>query len=356
VEAIAEGSAKAAQKGFDALDRMGYVVEAGKDERHGLLVKDYLKAQDDGKSALIIAPTHAEGQRLTDELRGALKERGAIGKERTFITRKSTGWTDAQKGDARNYEPGMVIDFHEAVAGTRKMVNGVRATTGGFRKGESVAVTGREEGSVTVLRKDGTQGILPTHQTDRFQVARTREEKFAKGDRIRITRNGEAKVERQAKGTAVSNGDIYTVEGFTKEGDIRLEKGKLLPKDWGHMSLGYVDTSYASQGKTVDRVFIAVGNQSLPAADQQQWYVSASRGREMAKVYAEDKQDVRAAVARTGQRLSAVELTGTRIKDSWRAQFYKSLERGRRFVKNRADAIADYWKDRGRGREGASYA
>jgi hypothetical protein len=100
--------------------------------------------------------------------------------------------------------------------------------------------------------------------------------------------------------TRINNGDIFSVEGFTQEGDIRLEKGKLLPKDWGHMSLGYVDTSYSSQGKTVDRVFIAVGSQSLPATNQQQWYVSASRGREMAKVYVEDKQEVRDAIARTG--------------------------------------------------------
>jgi len=120
------------------------------------------------------------------------------------------------------------------------------------------------------------------------------------------------------------------------------------------MSLGYVDTSYASQGKTVDRVFIAVGNQSLAAADQQQWYVSASRGREMAKVYVEDKDEVRGAIARGGQRLSAVELTHTKLKDSWRKRFSQSFERNRigRFLKSRAEVIAGMW----RGREGVSYA
>jgi ATP-dependent exoDNAse (exonuclease V) alpha subunit len=46
------------------------------------------------------------------------------------------------------------------------------------------------------------------------------------------------------------------------------------------MTLGYVDTSYSSQGMTVDRVFIDAGNESLPATNQHQWYVSASRGRE----------------------------------------------------------------------------
>ena len=78
-----------------------------------MLVADYLKAAEDGKSALIIAPTHAEGEKLTEELRAALKERGAIGKEQEFIARRSTGWTDAQKGDVRNYEPGMVVEFHQ---------------------------------------------------------------------------------------------------------------------------------------------------------------------------------------------------------------------------------------------------
>ena len=136
---------------------------------------------------------------------------------------------------------------------------------------------------------------------------------------------------------------------------MRLPGGKILPKDFGHFTLGYVDTSYSSQGKTVDRVFIAVGNQSLAAANQQQWYVSASRGREMAKVYVEDKGEVRAVIARGGQRLSAVELTQTKLRDSWRGWLQKSWERSRvsRFLKNRTEAIGDYWKERQRG---VSYA
>jgi conjugative relaxase-like TrwC/TraI family protein len=381
VEAISKGSGKEAQKGFDALDKMGWVVEAHGDERHQKLVIDYLKSHDEGKSALIIAPTHSESNKLTDELRGALKRRGALGDEREFVTRRSTGWSDAQKGDSRNYEPGMVIDFNEAIAGMRKQIKGTRTTEGGFAKGEAVVVVGRQENAavagqsrdnyalerlerrgsealavrerdgIVVLRKDGSRAILPMAQAERFTASRTREIGVAKGDRIRITKNGEAKVAGQAKGTKVNNGDIFTVEGFTKEGDIRLGNGKLLPKGWGHFSLGYVDTSYASQGKTVDRVFIATGKESLPAANQQQWYVSASRGREMAKVYVDSKEDVRNAIARTGQRLSAVELTHTKLASTWRARVQQSLERNRvgRFLAQRASAISDYLRERQKG-------
>ena len=48
---------------------MGCVIEASGEECHLMLGNDYLKAAEDGKSALIIAPTHAEGQKLTDTLR-----------------------------------------------------------------------------------------------------------------------------------------------------------------------------------------------------------------------------------------------------------------------------------------------
>jgi conjugative relaxase-like TrwC/TraI family protein len=373
VEQISNGTSAGAQRGFDALDKMGWVVEASGEDRHQMLVNDYLKAQEEGRSALIIAPTHGEGQRLTDELRAALKERGALGAEKEFIARKSTGWTDAQKGDIRNYEPGMVVEFNQNAKGFKRgeklvMVDAQSredaSVTPGQRRGNaspkwgwrrsSIALAAMQRHELVALRQDGSEVILPLEQRQRFDVYRTRQLAIARGDRIRVTKNGEAKLEGEAKGTRVNNGDIFTVEGFTKDGDIRLEKGKYLPKNWGHFSLGYVDTSYASQGKTVDRVFIATGKESLPAANQQQWYVSASRGREMAKVYVDSKDDVRDAIARGGQRLSAVELTHTRLRPSLRHRFQQSLERNRvgRFFAQRAAQIADHW----RGREGVTYA
>jgi conjugative relaxase-like TrwC/TraI family protein len=332
IQEISKGTAKGAQKGFDRLDRMGAIVEATGEERHQLLVSDYLQAVDDGKSALIIAPSHAEGERLTAELRETLKARGAIGNETSFMVRKSTGWTDAQKGDGRNYQPGMVVEFSQNAKG--------------FTKGDkAVVVHGGNE--VLLQKQNGTQAPLGTDNADRFEVYRARELAIGKGDRIRITKNGTAKADKPGKGAKINNGDIFTVEGFTKEGDIRLENGKLLPKDYGYFTPGYVDTSYASQSKTVDREFVAVGNESRGATNRQQWYVSLSRGREMVKVYVDSKEDVRNAIARGTERMSAVELTQTRIHEGWRGRLKKTLERNRvaRFLKERRDALADYWRN-----------
>jgi conjugative relaxase-like TrwC/TraI family protein len=332
IQDISKGTASGAQKGFDRLDKMGAIIEADSEERHQMLVTDYLKAVDDGKTALIIAPTHAEGERLTIELRDRLKARDVIGEERGFMVRKSTGWTTAQKGDGRNYQPGMVVEFSQNVKG--------------FTKGDkAVVVHGGND--VLLQRRDGTQGALPGGSAEHFEVYRARELAVGTGDRIRITKNGALKADKPGRGAKINNGDIFTVAGFTKEGDIRLESGKLLPKDYGHFASGYVDTSYASQSKTVDREFVALGNESRPATDRQQWYVSLSRGREMVKVYVDSKEDVRNAIARGTERMSAVELTKTRIREGWRMRLKKTLERNRvaRFLKDRTDAMAEYWRN-----------
>jgi conjugative relaxase-like TrwC/TraI family protein len=339
VEDISRGTAKGARAGFDRLNQMGAIVEASGDERHKMLVDDYLDAVHDGKSALVIAPTHTERDRLTGELREALKTRGGLGLEREFIVRRQNSWTNAQKHDGRNYEPGMLIEFHQATPGVRQRVSGRRETTGGFDRGErAVVIRGGE--TVWVERDNGKRAVLPGEYAARFQVYATDKLPVAEGDRIRITKNGHAEAEDTGKKARINNGDIFTVEGFTRRGDIRLSNGKLLPKEYGHFAFGYVDTSYASQGKTVDRVFIATGNESLAAAGKQQWYVSVSRGREACKVYVDSREEVRDAIARKGERMSAVELVGHDPKE--RATLYDTLmERNRlwRFVKQRAAAI-----------------
>jgi len=62
---------------------------------------------------------------------------------------------------------------------------------------------------------------------------------------------------------------------------------------------------------------------------------------------------VRNAIARTGQRLSAVELTRTKLRPSWGERFSQTFERNRvsRFIRQRANAVADYWRSK---REGVS--
>ena len=308
VEAISSGTAEGAEKGFEQLKQMGAIVEASGEERRAMLVKDYLDTAGDGETALVIAPTHAEGMDITSDIRKGLQARNRLGgHELVFVARKNMHWTSAQKGDSRNYRAGQVVKFHKAVGGARKTKSGVRGTSGGYAKGEAALVMASDMGHVIVMRQDGSQASLPLDHAERFSVYETRHLPVAEGERLRITENGYGLGEN-GKQHRLNNGDIVTVEGFTEKGDLKLANGVTLPKTFGHIAHGYVDTSHASQGKTVDRVFIAVGDQSLSAANRQQWYVSVSRGREGVKIYTEDAAALKAAVQKNPERMSVSEM------------------------------------------------
>jgi len=79
-------------------------------------------------------------------------------------------------------------------------------------------------------------------------------------------------------------------------------------REFGHISHGYTVTSHASQGKTVDCVFVgrAVCRFLLVLANS--FYVSCSRGRKSVTVYCDDKAALRDAVAESDERVTATEL------------------------------------------------
>src|SRR5690606_25873668 len=75
-----------------------------------------------------------------------------------------------------------------------------------------------------------------------------------------------------------------------------------------HLAHGYCVTSHASQGKTVDDVIICESSMSFPAASLEQFYVSASRGRQRLKIFTDDKQALKDAIRRTCARKAASDI------------------------------------------------
>ena len=127
----------------------------------------------------------------------------------------------------------------------------------------------------------------------------------------------------------LNNGSQYVVDGFTRQGDIVLNNGWTVGKDFGHLDYGYVVTSHASQGKTVDRVFIGQSSESFPASSREQFYVSVSRARQQATVYTDDKESLLDAVSRSDERLSATELVMDRDYHVRRMQMERFAEMSR---------------------------
>jgi hypothetical protein len=137
------------------------------------------------------------------------------------------------------------------------------------------------------------------------------------------------------------------VEGFTKQGDIRLSNGFVLQKDYGGIAHGFVTTSHASQGKTVDVSLIALGAESLVAANREQFYVSVSRGKEAVRLYTDDKTAMLDAVRASSARLSASEL----MQDAPATPKRKTGVMQRLFDIQRIQRAYSAWRDRGATRD-----
>ena len=98
------------------------------------------------------------------------------------------------------------------------------------------------------------------------------------------------------------------MSGFDEDGNIRLDNGEILPKDYGSFTHGYYSTSHAAQGKDAQDVFIVQGKESFPASNDKQFYVSVSRGQETCRIYTDNKRALKRAVGRSGERMSATEI------------------------------------------------
>lgn len=281
VRLLAEGRTL---EGFDALDRIGWVRQIREGDRNHAIASDYLQALKDGKDwdqVLVVSPTHAEGGRITDSIRGLLRREDRLGgDERVFTRLVAANLTEAERGDLTHYRPGEidVLQFHQNARG--------------YKSGDRIDVGATDP------------SVLPVGQAAKFQAYRAETLALAPGDVIRFTAGG-----KTADGKhRLNNGAGYKVGGFTSQGDIRLDNGWVVAKEFGHFRHGYVETSFGSQGKTVQRVIIGQSSQSFPASNMEQIYVSASRAREMLRLYTDDKEELRDAISRSSAKLAAADL------------------------------------------------
>lgn len=316
--AVADLSKGNIEAGFDKLEAMGAIVEIDSQERHLQLAMDYLQTVGAGKSALVVSPTHQEGEKVTALIRGELRRDRRLGAEdRAFTQQRNLAWTEVERSNASNYQEGLLVQFHQHAKG--------------FKRGEKVTVLGRDEkGQVLTAKSSGERAALPLNQAGRFQVYEAKTLMMARGDKLRITQNGFT-LEGKHR---LENGAMYNVKGFSRAGDIQLANGWTVGKDFGNLAHGYCVTSHASQGMTVDRVFIAQGRESLAASSREQFYVSVSRGREHVKIYTDDKQALKESVGYSSARVSAVELMqqGKKSPVLGRIDFRKQAEQVNRLA------------------------
>jgi ATP-dependent exoDNAse (exonuclease V) alpha subunit len=218
-----------------------------------------------------------------------LKSRGLIGENEQIVTAlEPVALTSAQKRDRRFYDENSVVLLNR--------------NAGGFKKGQ----TGRLVAIIqTGLVLEGGERIrtVPFKFLDRLTVCQPRDLALAAGDRLQLKANG-----RTRQGRRVANGELVIVSRVLSDGRVKLEDGRILESDYRQFVRGFAITSYASQGKTVD--YVLFSDSAVKAAtNQQQWYVTISRGRKGIRIFTSDKEQLRENISRSGNRELALDMT-----------------------------------------------
>ncbi|MCF0061324.1 relaxase domain-containing protein [Dyadobacter chenwenxiniae] len=292
VEDLSAGNVKSA---FEKLDASGAIKEIDPLSPNNQLIDDYMLAIKNKKTALVISPTHQQAEDVTDTIRQKLQSSGELGKREITINRLvNRNLTEAQRADWRNINEGNIIQFNQNVAG--------------IQRGSRWQVAYSNDHHVLIKDAQGETQTLPTDKSAYYDVYRTKSLNLAKGDKVRITRIGFDERDKR-----LNNGQHLKVTSVKKDGRIELlgadnKTNYKIDKDFGHIAHAYCITSHASQGKTVDEVFISQPAATFPATSSKQFYVSASRGRDKVHIYTDDKEELLTHAQRLGDRQSALEL------------------------------------------------
>ena len=289
------------RQAFEKLDGMNAIQTTDPLKPNETLVNEYVATVKWGKSALVISPTHQNSDAVTEAIREKMKATGLLGKKDHAAARlTSLNLTEAEKADWRNFKVGQVVQFNQNLPGIQR---GSRWTI------DSSSAQG------VFIQNDQKQTLpLPMTKSGEYDVYRQQEINLAKGDTLRITRNGFDQNKNR-----LNNGQLLDVISINKSGALhvrnRISKTNYtLDGNYGHLAHAYCITSHAAQGKTVDEVFIAQPAATFPATDAKQFYVSVSRGRDRVRIYTDDKEQLLEHAARLGHRPSASELVKCKNK------------------------------------------
>ncbi len=276
-------------EGFERLEKMGAIHEVHWRECALEATKVYrresitLNAKREPRSVLVVAETHEEIRNITHAIRSELKRDGQLAEGQEFTKHTALNWTEAQKKQTKNYQPGQILEFH-------KPVNGVA------RKNEALEVVSANKNGITARRENGDEVHLTGKQGKAFGVFEKDTVEVAAGDKLLLQVNWKTK---EFKAT---NGELVTVASVG-DGKIRLADGRQLPNTYKQFTSGYVITPNKGQAKTVDAVVVVA--QRMP---HDKFYVAVTRPRETVTVITSDSIGLQESIGVNADRQSATEL------------------------------------------------
>jgi ATP-dependent exoDNAse (exonuclease V) alpha subunit len=275
---------------FDRLDKQGAVVACTLADQQQKLTDHFLELFKNQQSTVVVSQSWSEIHKVNEQVRLGLKTQKLIGEVETTVTAlERQDLTDAQKRDKRFYQPESVLVFNRPTAG--------------FKSGSAGKLCGITDRHLLIEADHRIRPVL-FKELDKITVCQPKELSLSSGDRLQLKANAQSQ-----DGRRLANGELVTVKEIHQDGRIALNDGRVLPKNYRQFVRGYAVTSYAAQGKTVD--YVLFSDSAVKAAtNEQQWYVTISRGRKGVKVFTADKIQLRQNITHSGHRPLALDMAG----------------------------------------------
>jgi conjugative relaxase-like TrwC/TraI family protein len=275
---------------FDRLDKHGAIVSCTLADQQQKLTDHFLEHFKNQQSTVVVSQSWSEIHKVNEQVRFGLKTQKLIGEAETTVTAlERQDLTDAQKRDKRFYQPESILVFNRPTAG--------------FKSGSTGKLCGITDRHL-LIEADHRIRPVPFKELDKITVCQPKELSLSTGDRLQLKANTQSQ-----DGRRLANGELVTVKKIHADGRIALNDGRVLPKNYRQFVRGYAVTSYAAQGKTVD--YVLFSDSAVKAAtNEQQWYVTISRGRKGVKVFTADKIQLRQNITHSGHRPLALDMAG----------------------------------------------
>lgn len=254
---------------FQAFDEKEWII-AGKGKYMKNAADDFIKFTDDGTNlhkCIAVAPTHKEGEIITDEIRRHLKEKGIIsGKGTTGKSFQSYKWSKARKSKISNYKINQEICFIRDPFGRNDLI------------GQAFRIEKIQDGFIHL---SNGRKLNVTKHYNCFEIGESSDIELCEGDLITFTVND--------KKRGIVNGHFALVDAemnlklIDKAGNTISE----IPFDnkFSAFKYGFVATSHKSQAQTKENVVVAAERM-----DQKAFYVATSRGTHNMRLHCPDKK------------------------------------------------------------------
>ena len=286
--AVSEAREGKLARSFDRLDKQNAIVSCTLADQQQELTEHFLALAKAKHSTVVVSQSWSEIDKVNEQVRNGLKAQKLIGEIETVVTAlQRLDLTDAQKRDKRFYGPDSVLVFNRPTAG--------------FKAGATGRLLGITEKHLLIQANNRIRPV-PFKDVHKLAVCQPKELALSPGDRLQLKANG-----NPTGGRKLANGELVTVKEVRPDGRIALEDGRVLEKDYRQFVRGYAVTSYAAQGRTVDSVLFS-DSAVKAATNDQQWYVTISRGRKGITIFTADKIQLRQNITHSGDRALALDI------------------------------------------------